>query len=127
MVHNVPVYKKLGLRKRYFSPLSSKDFKNMQPAIEKENSTDLKDTSIFKNADADSKQYILDFEKEGFIILKQFLSSDQVATINTEIDNLLRSKKIKFGHGNKIMFAIHRSELLISLGNDPKLLELLSV
>ena len=128
LVHNIPIYKKLGLNKRYYSPVSSKDFKNVPASIRsnKEDALDLKSTSLFKSANQDSKQSISDFEKNGFSILKQYLSVDQVASINTEIDNLLRSKKIQFGHGNKIMFAIHKSELLKTLGTEPKLIELLS-
>ncbi len=30
LLHNVPVYKKLGLSKRYFSPVSSRDFATCQ-------------------------------------------------------------------------------------------------
>ncbi len=128
LVHNVPIYKKLGLNKRYYSPVSSKDFKNIPAAIQKaqEYFVDLKDTALFKNGDEDSRRSILNFEKEGFAILKKHLSPDEVSTINHEIDNLLQSKKIHFGHGNKIMFAIHRSGTLKAFGTDPKLIELLS-
>ena len=128
LAHNIPIYKKLGLNKRYYSPVSSKDFKSVQTSIQNSQDVpaDLKKTDLFKNVDEDSKQSILDFEKEGFAILKQYLSADQVETINNEIDHLLQEKKIHFGHGNKIMFAIYRSELLRSIGGEPKLIELLS-
>jgi len=128
LVHNVPIYKKLGLKKRYYSPVSSKDFKNVQAGIQNsdEGVVALKDTDLFKGAVEDSKQSILNFEKDGFTILKQYLSPEEVSTINNEIDNLLQSKKVHFGHGNKIMFAIHKSDKLKAVGTDPKLIELLS-
>jgi len=128
LIHNVPIYKKLGLNKRYYSPVSSKDFKNL-PALsqdEKNHSIDVKDSRLFREGDEATKESILSFEEQGFAILTEYLSSAEVKIINDEIDNLLRSKKIHFGHGNKIMFAIHKSETLRSFGTDPKLIELLS-
>lgn len=128
LVHNVAIYKRLGLKKRYYSPVSSKDFKNVQAFIQSNNKdiVDLNDTSLFKSAEEDSKKSILDFDKNGFTILTQYLSPEKVATINNEIDNLLQEKKVHFGHGNKIIFAIHHSETLKAIGNDPQLIELLS-
>ena len=126
LIHNVPIYKKLGLNKRYYSPVSSKDFKNVEAVIEKESYPEINNTSVFRNADEDSKKSIINFDQDGFAILKQYLSPEQVEAINNEINNLLRSKKVHFGHGNRIMFAIHKSETLRSFGADPKLVELLS-
>ena len=100
LIHNVPIYKKLGLNKRYYSPVSSKDFKNL-PALsqdEKNHSIDVKDSRLFREGDEATKESILSFEEQGFAILTEYLSSAEVKIINDEIDNLLRSKKIHFGH-----------------------------
>ena len=128
LVHNLPIYKKLGLRKRYYSPVSSKDFKNINYAAQagKKYPLKLSDTELFQYAGEEARSSILDFEKNGFIILKQYLSGEQVNQINAGIEELLETKQIKFDNGNKLMFAIHRSETLRSVGADTKLLELLS-
>ena len=31
LVHNLPLYEKLGLKKQYFSPISSRDFAHLPP------------------------------------------------------------------------------------------------
>ena len=87
---------------------------------------DVQATLLFNNADHVSQQSILDYDKNGFIILKEFLSNEKINAINAEVEKLVRSKKIKFGYGNKLMFAIKHSELLRSVGNDPELTEFLS-
>jgi phytanoyl-CoA hydroxylase len=128
LVHNILVYKKLGLKKFYFSPVSSKDFKNIDTTVlnDKRHAADLTNTAIYKEASEQTKQSILNFEKEGFLILNNYLSGTEVDTINTTIDDLLKTKKVKFRYGNKIMFAIHQSSLLTAVGNNEKLLNLLS-
>ena len=127
LVHNLPIYKRLGLKKHFYSPVSSKDFKNVTLIQNDEKySIDAKDSRLYREGDNAAKESISNFEKEGFAILKQYLTVEQVNVINSEIDNLLQSKKIHFGHGNKIMFAIHKSEKLRYFGTDPQLIELLS-
>ncbi len=125
--HNIPVYKKIGLKKKYFSPVSSKDFKGIDERLFFENpSLPVEETAFYKHADNETKESIKDFDDLGYAILKGFLSDAQVDAANKEIDDLLKQGKIKFRYGNKIMFAIHESELLTKIGIRPELLELLS-
>jgi len=127
LAHNIPVYKKIGLKKKYFSPVSSKDFNGIDekqffeiPAMPVEQ------TVFYKHAEEATRQSIKSFDDVGYAILKGFLTSEQVDAANKEIDELLKAGKIKFRYGNKIMFAIHQSELLTKIGIKPELLELLS-
>lgn len=125
--HNIPVYRKFGLNKSYFSSVSSKTFANIKDSrTNTENFIKPTNTVLYKCSDKETKNNILNFEKEGFIVLKNYLPNDQVDAINNEITSLLKLKKIKFKFRNKLMFAIHKSYLLRSIGNNPALLELLS-
>lgn len=128
LYHNEAIYKKMGINKRYYSPVSSKDFEKFgepnHPLIEKDG---LSATQLYLASSEENKKSILDFNDTGFCILKSYLPGDVVDNVNTEIDTLLKDKKIKFGYGGKIMFAIHSSKLLNSIGNDKTLHELLSV
>ncbi|WP_017258652.1 phytanoyl-CoA dioxygenase family protein [Pedobacter arcticus] len=128
LTHNLKLYKKLGLKKFYFSPISSKDFKNLDKNLLNESGAvcNLADTKLFKNIDERSQQSLLGFEQEGYAILNQHLPKDTINAINTEIENLLAQKKVSFNNANKIMFAIHQSNFLKSIGEDENLLALLS-
>lgn len=125
--HNLPVYKKLGLNKKYYSPVSSEDFKNLKIDENKilKKTIGIKQTTIFKNLDTNQQEHLLEYDENGYIILKNFLTPEKVNAINEEVDKLLKEKKVKFEYGNKIMFAIHQSTLLRSIANDENLIELL--
>jgi hypothetical protein len=126
--YNVSTYKKLRMKKRYYSPVSSKDFENVDAALLKNESYKWKpsETTLFKEASGETQESILNFEKEGFAILNRYIPEAMVDNINTEIEQMLETKKIKFRYGNKIMFAFRKSELLRKTGKDRKLVELLS-
>ena len=125
LVYNVSNYKKLGINKKYFSPVSSQDFKHLpqqKTILELEK---LCQTSIYKQADIETKQQIENYPTTGYIVLKNFLSETITEEINTEISKLLAQKKLNFKYGNKIMFAIHHSKLLRETGQNILLRELL--
>ncbi len=126
LAHNLPLYKKWGIRKSYYSPVSSRDFKHLK---EKECTPDLdraRSTRLFQRLNAANQQSILEFNNNGYTILRNYLSVDQVDAVNKEINDLLQSGTIDFRYKNKIMFAIHKSKLLRDIGNDSDLRELLS-
>ena len=126
--HNEKLYKLLGLKKRYYSPISSADFANCDPSpINKMVHTlPVESTSLYKELDAESLESIRKFDQEGYAVIKNYLDKDTVSAANAEIAELLKSGKVKFRYKNKIMFAIHQSELLYKIAQDEKLLELLN-
>lgn len=128
LLHNLKLYKAIGLKKFYFSPISSKTFKNIDKSLLKKNDPISKiiDTKLFGSLDIESQQSLLDFENKGFAVLKQYLEVSTVEAVNNEIDILLDQEKVNVNNGNKIMFAIHKSNLLKNIGENKDLLELLS-
>ena len=128
LVHNLPLYKKFGLAKKYYSPISSKDFKNIAEAnlSNIKNPIDDKNTITKSTSDDTIKNTISSFQEQGFLIMNGYLSNNQVNEINQEIDTLLKTKQVKFENGNKIMFAIKKSAILRKIGCNPKLTEFLS-
>ncbi len=126
--HNIPAYKNIGLNKSYFSPVSSKDFsaigeQKLSVAIDVEG---LEKNPAFQNLSDENKRSVLDFDKNGFVILRKLFASEQIDSINAELDSLLKSGKVSFKYANKIMFAIYQSALLRSIGENKDLLALLS-
>jgi phytanoyl-CoA hydroxylase len=127
LIHNEALLKKLGLNKKYYSPLSSKDFKgiNFESHFKPEFS-ELSKTSLYKSTSDENRQSLNEFDEKGFAVLKTYLSDDMADKVNEEIRQLLEGKKVKQGFGGKIMFAIHTSALLREICNNEALLELLT-
>lgn len=128
LAHNVAAYRKLGLKKAYYSSISSKDFRNISRGEEegKENIHILHSLEAFKNLSEEDRSSLLHFHKEGYSILRNFFTEEQVEKANNDIERLLREKKVSFKYGNRIMFAFRQSEALGSLGHDPRLADILS-
>lgn len=127
LAHNLPLYAHYGLKKKYFSPVSSRDFRGIKVEPEKPLDTGaLQRTQLFLQANESSRQSMLAFDKNGYCIAEG-LFEPHTRVINAEVDSLLERGAVKFGYGGKIMFAIHHSKLLQKLSTSPELLELLNV
>ena len=125
--HNKPIYKKLGLTKKYYSSVSSLDFKHLPNEQSAINLSELRTTRIYQNGNLDTRSQLENYVNTGYIVLHNYFDESKVDTINNEIDVLVAQKKVGFKYGNKIMFAIHKSPLLRESGNNKELLELLNV
>ena len=128
--YNEVMFKKMGLQKKYYSSISSKDFIGLPDHPSGNfsvNKHQLATCKIFLKLKNEDQESLNAFEENGFAVIKNYLSAEQVDAINTEIALLLEQKKAKFINGNKIMFAIHTSPLLKNIGNDEQLRELLGV
>lgn len=125
--HNIPLYKKYGVKKSYFSPISSSDFAHL-PATERAILEDkLSSTAFFKSLSEENQKSASQYDDNGYMILRNFLSPDTAEKINTEIEKLMEDGTLKFRYGGKLMFAIHHSEIIKNIGSDKDLLEFLSV
>lgn len=125
--HNIPLYKKFGIDKSYFSSISSKDFSNLPSDERKVDYPKLLQTDFYKNLTPENQNSVLEFDDKGFLVLRNFLTEQIADQINNEIDKLMSNGTVKFRYGGKLMFVIHHSEIVKNIGNDKKLLEFLSV
>ncbi|QIY90122.1 phytanoyl-CoA dioxygenase family protein [Chryseobacterium gallinarum] len=125
--HNIPLYKKYGINKSYFSSISSKDFAHLPASERKIDNDRLTETSFFKKLPEESKASALQYDKNGFMVIRNFLSPETADSINFEIDKLMQDGTLQFRYGGKLMFAIHHSEIIRNIGNDKEFLEFLSV
>jgi phytanoyl-CoA hydroxylase len=129
LAHNLPVYRKLGLKKNYYSSISSKDFKDIGEKKEdpgKDTAAGLRELESFRSLPEEDRSSLLNFNNEGYSILRNFFTEQQVEEANSEIERLLRNGKVKFKYGNRIMFAFRQSEALRSMGQDARLTDMLS-
>lgn len=128
LAHNVSLYRKLKLNKFYFSSISSKDFDKIDPLVLSKNkeTKKLTDTELFKKLPVEDQQSLLNFENDGYSILKGYVKKENIEKINSEVDRLIGEKKIQFRYRNKIMFAFKRIDLLRKIATEEILTELLS-
>ena len=127
--YNEVAYKLVGINKKYYSPISSKDFEklpNERDDLKIPKKEDLVKDSLWQMLNDENQQSLIDFSENGYAILKGYFENEKVDAINNEIDKLLESNTLNFRYRNKIMFAIHKSNLLWQLGTEKKLSALLS-
>lgn len=126
--HNIPLYKKFNIKKSYFSPISSNDFKSVESKfVRKENPEAISKTEYFKNQTPENQESLIHFFDKGYSVIRNFITTEQADQINSEIQTMLDEKQIEFKYGNKLMFAIHKSALIKKIGLEPSLLNLLDV
>jgi phytanoyl-CoA hydroxylase len=129
LIYNEIAYQNLGLNKKYFHPVSSKDFESLPNersdlGIGKEN---LAKALLWKDLSQENRESLLAFDTNGYAVLKGYIAPETVDLINQEINTLIQTKKVRFRYGNKIMFAIHKSKLLMQIGNNEGIINLLSL
>lgn len=127
LAHNIPLYRKFGIKKKYYSSVSSADFKHTPHKEREVNRERLISTAFVKSLSEENRQNVLDFEDKGYAIIRGFLSSEEVDAVNRDIEKLMQNGTLKFRYINKLMFAIHHSETTRKIGNSSDLLEFLSV
>lgn len=125
--HNIPLYRKLGLNKKYYSSISSKDFAKIETPARKFDLNKIKNTFFYKNLSSENRASIEDYDEKGYLVIRNYLKEETVDQINHEISRLLEEKKIKFRYRNKLMFAIHHSALLRNIAEDKIFTEFLSL
>lgn len=129
LIHNVSLYKKYGIDKKYYSSISSEDFKhldNPKPKFDELNSaTELPKEAEFKQLDKSTQDALLGWSENGYAILEGFFNEQEVETYNKEIQGLLDKNKIEWGYGEKIMFAFRQSLPLFQAATHPKLKQII--
>lgn len=124
LIHNKKLYKKYGLNKKYYSSISSKDFIGLPDEknwLDVDNSRlSLVQNDFFLNLPNLYKDPLLGWSDNGFAIIPKIFKNE-TDKINNEIDLLLEKKSIRWENGNKIMFAIHKSAYISSIGLNKQL------
>ena len=129
--HNIPLFNKYGLKKSYYSSVSSADFRSIESP---KNIYDAQDSRsampsnpAFEALDNQLKNELLPWSEKGYAILKGFFSAEEIDAVNQEIQSLVDTKQVKFKYRTKIMFAIDKSKLLFDFGTNKKLLSVLDL
>ena len=120
LAHNLPIYQKLGLRKSYFSPISSRDFAGLPanaglPAVPTLAGR-LAALPAFAALSAEGQASLRGFEENGFAVLPGFFSPEAVDDINQELHQLIAGRQISVRYVNKFMFAFRKSAQIRAAG-----------
>ena len=130
--HNIPLLKKWGIKKLYFSSISSDDFKNLQhvevPWLDSGNSEILLETDpVFKSLPEKFKAPLKKWSENGYVILEEFFKENEVSEVNKEVQQLLDTGKVKWRYKNKLMFAVQKSPVLYKTVVSQQLVNILSM
>ncbi len=112
------LYKKIGLRKSYYSSISSNDFKSMaqpKPWLDEGDSASLLPANpVFQSLPQDIQESLLPWSKNGYAILRNFFSPQQVDTLLSETNLLIEKGKANWRKIGKerVMFAINQSSAI---------------
>ncbi len=131
LVHNLPLYKKYGIHKKYHESISSEDFIGIESPTNKyeqlNSREEMPNDPDFCLLPESIQDQLLSWSDDGYVILENFFTENQIDTFNQEVDRLIKNKKVKWRYGNKIMFAIHHSQLLFNAGANERLLSILKL
>lgn len=93
LIHNEKTYRQIGLKKKYYSPVSNADFKNLTfeiPLFDRSNSKIiLKENPVFQKRSLSIWESILNWSDNGYAIFKNFFIFQAVDEINAEMNNLI--------------------------------------
>lgn len=126
--HNRQAYKKYNINKPLIASISSKDFpdKTSRAWLDNGDAAVLApQKEAFASFPADIQQGITNWSKNGYMILKNFLTVETCDAINNTIDELQQSGKLHFTNGNKLMFANKKSKFVSDVANDAGLKKIL--
>ena len=128
--HNRVYYRKYGLEKTIFGSVGADDFPKEQPEtpwLDQDNSLQrLKAHPHFSSFSSDIQQQLVQFVEDGYMILRGFYSSEEVESLNKEVDDLLQSGKQDFNFTQRKVMNAYQNSALIDQKyfRNPKLLEI---
>ncbi|MEO1513589.1 MAG: phytanoyl-CoA dioxygenase family protein [Bacteroidota bacterium] len=120
LAHNKELYERYGIKRSIFRPIGSHDFANTdqlaadKPWLDQENALDrLQTHPDFGGFSEEWQEQLRGFVKNGYMVLRNFYSPQEVDQLNTAVDQLLRDAQTGFNYtGRKIMDAHLQSELI---------------
>lgn len=122
--------RKQGLNHSVYLPIDSTAFyrdESLEPWMDKPYTDHTFIDKLKKYRFSDEvKQQLSNFEKNGFMILKSFLTKAEVDEANAELQRLIDEGIVDYNFtGRKVMFAFQKSELLRSIVEKMEIIEIL--
>ena len=130
--YNKSQYKKYGVNKSVFMPVSSEDFDRIpdeEPWLDKDfDQNKLEELLRNSHLPEEFKQGIREFPEKGYIVVKGFLSEEEVELANKSLEDLIESGEVGYNFtGRKVMFAFQKSKVLDSIVRKMEILETMQI
>lgn len=127
--HNKHLYELFEIKKSVYSSISHKDFigkKAKAPWLDNfVNEKDIINHPSFSHFSEDIEKQLLKWNKNGFMVLNNFLDEETIETINNDVDALLEKNKVDFNYtGRKIFNAYKQSYTIRKVIKSKRLLSL---
>ncbi len=129
LYHNKKAYKKYSLHKPLFGSISSKDFpdKTSSAWLDLNDSANVvEQKNDFFNFPLEVQVQLKDWSKNGFLILNNYFTDQQVNDVNNAVDELINQVHLPVTHDNKLMFGHKHSAAIKTMMQDKGLIKLLS-
>lgn len=121
LLQNKNLYAQFGIQRSTLKSIDSRILKQFVGDIKKFNPPE------FNNNRPPITELQQHWEKDGFVILRGFVSLEEVNAINNAIENALQNQKLHYNYTQRKIFNAHQQIQEIGiLSKHPKLLQLLS-
>lgn len=129
--NNKPLYKKYGIDKSIYSPLSHKDIKIPDtdiPWLDKPNAKELLELNAQTKTFSESIQLqFYQWIDSGYLLLKSYFSEQQIDDTYKEVESLFKQQIISYNYtGGRIMDAFKHSQKVNAMMRDKELLRLIT-
>lgn len=126
------LYKQYGLKKFLILSLASKDLPSYNqlngPWLDHSDSeVELPKMQNYQKLDSAIQASLRPWSKNGYVVLKNFFSSQEVEQVNSLLTELVNSKKLLIKNNRKIMFSVRSSHEIRTIVNPPLLMEILEM
>ncbi len=130
--HIQSTYRKLGINKSYYEPVTHRDFKGKvgeSPWLDRLDSREvLPDNEKFRQLPPSLQNQILNWSERGYAILPGFFDERQVEFINAEIEKIVANNQADWkANHTKIMFAVRQSDALRQMVDAPRVRDVLEL
>ncbi|MBX3103195.1 MAG: phytanoyl-CoA dioxygenase family protein [Bacteroidetes bacterium] len=128
---NIPLYRQYGIRRSVFAPINSSHISQPGPLPwldRPEVYTHLDSDPVYRRLTPQQQQWVQDWCRDGYLLLRGFASPERVAALNAEVEALLASGRLRYNYtGVKIMDALHTSPLVQAMSEDHEVISLLAL
>lgn len=129
--HVAKAYDKLGINKKYYSPVSRKDFAQLEevpPWLDRYSSYEkLPKHSTFQSLKLEHRETLQHWSTNGYAILRKFFDLNTIQAINEVIEEKIASKSANWKWRNKIVNAFHDTPEISAIAHDNQLTNILSM
>ncbi len=126
-------YRRMGVRKSVIASISHADFKQSAsdelPWLDRPDALErLERHAKFQQLPAKWQAEVRRFVSEGYLVLEQFYSAEDIDALCAEMERLLRAGKVGFNYTGRKIFNIHEKTAVANerFFRNPELLQLLS-